>query len=192
MLERNMLLALRPPVLVLRRFCRRIMACGCMAVDVSLFARLRISCCTFVIFCGLFSPSNPRCRFSLSTALVSSRSFSLVVEGICIIAKSICVLAANGLSVVQEWQERLRRGESFYPGDGIVSKGRSRWHFQMGLVMKAVARYPLCVFESNDLEHPHGLHSLHIKMADGVSPESRNTITVRSVEQSRAARTINA
>jgi hypothetical protein len=45
------------------------------------------------------------------------------------------MLAADGLCVVQEWQERLRRGESFYPRKGIASEGRRRWHCRVGFVM---------------------------------------------------------
>jgi hypothetical protein len=90
------------------------------------------------------------------------------------------MLAADGLSVVQERQKRLRRGESFYRGQGIVSKGRSSWHGQVNLV-KAVPRCPLCVLECKDLEHRHGLDF----DMPGVSPESRNTITARSAGQGR-------
>ena len=62
------------------------------------------------------------------------------------------MLAANGLGVVQEWQERLRRGESFYAGEGIGSKGRSRWHGRVDLMM-AVTCFSSCVFECDDLKH---------------------------------------
>lgn len=97
------------------------------------------------------------------------------------------MLAANGLSVVKERQERFGRGESFDPGENIGSKCCGIWHGHGGSAM-AIECLPLCVFDCDDLKHQHG-PVLTWDMA-GVSPESRNTMTARSAEQSRAARTI--
>jgi hypothetical protein len=127
-LERDVLLALRPLVLALGLFWGRIISFAyiTIAVDTLLDAGFEFSQSTFILLrSAFFSPSDPR-LFPLSVALIWIRLWSLrlVFQSICEIAQSIMMLEADGLSVVQERQERLRRGESFYSRKGIASEGR--------------------------------------------------------------------
>ena len=127
-LERDVLLALRPLVLAFGLFWERVISFAYIAIAVDTLpdARFEFSQSTFILLCSaFFSPSNPRCS-PLSVALVWIRQWSwrLVFQSICEIAQSITMLEADGLSVVQERQERLRRGESFYSRKSIASDGR--------------------------------------------------------------------
>ena len=86
------------------------------------------------------------------------------------------MLSANGLGVVQERQERLCRGESFYAGKGITSKGRGRWHGRVDL-MAAVTWFSVCYVSLNvkftniDMTSPASLPNP--EMPSRLDPQSR-------------------